>query len=632
MPYPKNIEINTWYGLNTKTSKANLDLGFSSALKNMDLSIPGVAKTTGGHERFTASQLGANVDRIHEFYRPTDQVTYFLIGLSTKIAKLSTSGVKTDIITGLTAGSIPDFINYKNNCYVSNGDDEGKVIDGTNGRKWGILAPSTNPSTAAGGGGALTGTYLYKVTYYNSASLHESNANPGTVSFVAAANTVNLSSIPTSSDSQVTRRRIYRTTSGGSIYFFLAEIADNVTTTYADNTADASLGTTEVPEENDAPNKFVFMAEWDGRIFGVQKNSTEVEFSNSEYLTPSGAGIPEESFSQDNRIRTFREIRGIHVSPTFNELWVHLQGGRIIAIQPTNDPDNPYNPVIKNDSFSSEGHYSIVNIYNRQWFVDSSATVIALDASGLVRNMSNPIEPNLTGTRGETGSNFVRLKYIQACHYKKGTKNQYRFVISESGQTTFNRMYAANYLQLTPSDITGQSYPVWEKNEITTTSIGIVRDSNGQGTLYTGDTSQRVQKQDTGTNFDGVAIDWSFSIGWTRTATTPNITDILRWIKAYFEPSGNYQISMRLDYDFGTQGGVVYPISLSQSGDTLDGTFVLDASLLAGSGLKESSTDVSGDYNYVEVTFFGNSLNQVMELHNIVLLPIQTEGFRRVTG
>lgn len=40
----------------------------------------------------------------------------------------------------------------------------------------------------------------------------------------------------------VTHRKLYRTTAGGSIYLLLATLADNVTTTYTDNIADASLG------------------------------------------------------------------------------------------------------------------------------------------------------------------------------------------------------------------------------------------------------------------------------------------------------------------------------------------------------------------------------------------------------
>jgi len=52
---------------------------------------------------------------------------------------------------------------------------------------------------------------------------------------------VNLSSIPTG-PSGVTKRRVYRTAVGGGALKFVAEIPDNTTTTYLDQTPDASLG------------------------------------------------------------------------------------------------------------------------------------------------------------------------------------------------------------------------------------------------------------------------------------------------------------------------------------------------------------------------------------------------------
>lgn len=47
----------------------------------------------------------------------------------------------------------------------------------------------------------------------------------------------------------VTARKIYRTAAGGSTYLLLATIADNTTTSYTDNIADASLGA-EAPSTN----------------------------------------------------------------------------------------------------------------------------------------------------------------------------------------------------------------------------------------------------------------------------------------------------------------------------------------------------------------------------------------------
>lgn len=624
----KENEITQYYGLNSKTSKGALPLGFSSSISNIDLSIPGVAKTVGGNEEFTDGQMGFDGVRMHDFYRPTDETHYFLVQGSTKVAKISAAGTPSDIFTGLTDSLIMDFINFKNTCYMSNGTDEGKAYDGTTARKWGIDYPSTGCSTAGGGAGALTGAYQYLVSFYNHNTGHESSVNVTPATFTASSQQVDLSSIPVSADSQVTRRRIYRTTSGGSIFYFLHEITDNTTTTYTDNNADSALGSTEGPTDNDPPNSFLFLEEWDGRIWGVQPNSTELEFSNSKFLTPTGTGLPEESFSVDNRIDVNKQIRGIKKSPNFNELWVHTSHG-IIKIKPTSDPDDPYVPEILSEDESTIAHHSIVNIFNQQWFMDENAKIKSIDSAGFIRYLSNLIEPHLVGSSDYVGLNFTKLNEVQAVNYRRGTKNQYRIIATESGETFPNVMYAANYFQITPTDDSGERYPVWERHVQSTKAIAVVKNSSNQDVLYTSNDDEHVLKQDTGTNFNGSAIDWEFSIGWARTGERPVATDLIRWIKSFFNPNGDYNISMRLDFDFGTHGGQVYSINMAQAGDQLDVDFILDESLLAGIGLIEKLTDVVGDYRYIEITFFGNALDQTMELHNVILMPNEAEGVRR---
>lgn len=114
----------------------------------------------------------------------------------------------------------------------------------------GIVEPSTQVGVATGAAGVLTGDYLYKITFKNSVSGTRSNPNPvsGTVS--PSSQQVSIGSIPVSTDSQVDSREIWRTQAGGSTFFLLTTISDNSTTDYTDNTADASLSSTELPVDN----------------------------------------------------------------------------------------------------------------------------------------------------------------------------------------------------------------------------------------------------------------------------------------------------------------------------------------------------------------------------------------------
>lgn len=102
--------------------------------------------------------------------------------------------------------------------------------------------PAINSYTLSAGTNLGVGQYYYFVTYVT--ALGETNAS-ATLSVVTTTGntTVNLTGIPVSTDPRVTARKLYRTSINQSIdgQRFLATISDNVTTTYTDSIADASL-------------------------------------------------------------------------------------------------------------------------------------------------------------------------------------------------------------------------------------------------------------------------------------------------------------------------------------------------------------------------------------------------------
>lgn len=118
------------------------------------------------------------------------------------------------------------------------------------------LAPSV-ALAGSGSGNLSNGVYRYKVTFVTSDGETEGGAASGavTVSDNATDGRVALSDIPVGGDA-VTARKIYRTEVGGADYLLLATIADNVTTAYADNIADASLGAS-VPVVNTTEDPYV---------------------------------------------------------------------------------------------------------------------------------------------------------------------------------------------------------------------------------------------------------------------------------------------------------------------------------------------------------------------------------------
>lgn len=104
-------------------------------------------------------------------------------------------------------------------------------------------APTVALVSPAAPGNVDNGDHRYRVTFVTADGETDGGVISGivTVADKAVNGKVLVSAIPLGG-SAVTARKLYRTTAGGTAYFLLATVADNTTTTYTDNIADASLG------------------------------------------------------------------------------------------------------------------------------------------------------------------------------------------------------------------------------------------------------------------------------------------------------------------------------------------------------------------------------------------------------
>lgn len=116
---------------------------------------------------------------------------------------------------------------------------------------------------------ALTGGYLYVVTFYRSGNYPvESNPSPESVLIYPDGEKIDLSAIPISPDPKCNARRIYRTTADGSTFFWIDDILDNTTTTYEDDiNDDTALGGDEVSYDRGVPPVGKYMEVWDTRLW-----------------------------------------------------------------------------------------------------------------------------------------------------------------------------------------------------------------------------------------------------------------------------------------------------------------------------------------------------------------------------
>ena len=103
-----------------------------------------------------------------------------------------------------------------------------------------ITAALASPAAA---GNVDNGAHRYTVTYVTAEGETQAGvvSSAVTVADKSVNGKVTLTAIPLGGSS-VTARKLYRTAADGSTYLLLVTIADNTTTIYTDNIADASLG------------------------------------------------------------------------------------------------------------------------------------------------------------------------------------------------------------------------------------------------------------------------------------------------------------------------------------------------------------------------------------------------------
>ena len=108
---------------------------------------------------------------------------------------------------------------------------------------WGISDTPTAPIPITSIAGNLTGTYTYKLAFYNSVTKTLGVLSAASASLSVSGSQITVSSIPsTSADPQVDSVWIYRTQGGITGTWYYVDSVTIGTTFYADNVADTGLG------------------------------------------------------------------------------------------------------------------------------------------------------------------------------------------------------------------------------------------------------------------------------------------------------------------------------------------------------------------------------------------------------
>lgn len=288
MANPQKVK---WYyerfdgGWNTKASPGDLDPSESPDLLNVQFDDTGGVATRDGSAILNTQAIGS---------APIDQAASYNGSMvvwagGDMYAKSGTTFVtiasaQSQFVSGVKVA----YTVYQNLLMFSDGTGgPWKYSDRDAFYQLGISTPSACTGASGGSGPISAGTYYYKVSYVNS-QVVEGEAGSASVG-VVLTNTaaVDLTDIPVGATSLgVDARNIYRSTSSDGPFYYIAQLADNSTTTYTDTTAVGDESTQTDVDDATAPNPWNTVAADQERLWFDNKTSDKTILGYTELANP----------------------------------------------------------------------------------------------------------------------------------------------------------------------------------------------------------------------------------------------------------------------------------------------------------------------------------------------------------
>lgn len=149
----------------------------------------------------------------------------------------------------------------------------------------------------------------------DSITFSETGAGMVVTAFEGGADGINaeLTNLPVSPDPQVIARRIYRDKDGDRLYLFVAQVDNNIDTSFTDDVPDSALGGATMPVAGDdqldstPPDRMRASVVHENRIFGVSGD-------NPSIILISDVGAPEE-YRLVDQLTVDEELTGLRSHP-----------------------------------------------------------------------------------------------------------------------------------------------------------------------------------------------------------------------------------------------------------------------------------------------------------------------------
>ena len=374
----------------------------------------------------------------------------------------------------------------------------------------GIRAPFQTPKVTSktSGGSLADATYYVKVTYRNSVNGSESDPSPAgsaSISGGSGSGAIDRVRIPTSSDPQVTERRVWLSNDNATFYL-AATIYDNETDDYTTDITTLDLNATTVSSvgSEEAPTGSVVEVFKD-RLFvsGHPVYPTRIYWSSPGVLSAFNqtTGFVDVDLDSGDPVVALETLR--------DGLVAHLRDGRV-QVTASGDSTDPFFLAFMSRDSGAVGPLCVLEIDSAQFYV-GERDIVFWDGVNTF-NASSPRDaerPSIQRFVRETIDSSRRRDISVALHRDK---SQAWITLSTSGATRNNAVLVFDYSQ-----------GVWSRYQMDMDVLAEIEDENDDPTLY-GVSWGHVVKLDTG-DFDGHDQPAATAAGTASGGTTTSLTD-----------------------------------------------------------------------------------------------------------
>lgn len=574
------LQISRFGGLNKRVSKFLIADDQCQDILNFVFDERGALSKISGFVQWNATSLGASGMLGGERFYKTGATTEFVEAHNGKLFKgVDSTKTFTEIATGFNLTAKWGMKINRDLLFMVNGVDENKKWNGTTVTKMGLVAPTAALTAATGAAGNLNGAYTWVYTFVS--PTHESNASPVSSSLTLTNQQASLTGIAVSSDTQVTKRRIYRTAAGGTDRKFVGEINDNVTTAFTDNIADSSLGV-DVPIDKNVPIVNKFIEAFKNRLWlaGDPNNPRRLYFS--ELFEPEAWPT---SFFVDIPMTPGDEITCLRILGDVLVVYGHNTPFMVIG-------ETPFDFTIKR-SFAQAGTESdrTVRLIENAHIYLARGGIYAFDGA-VGRLLSDDIHPVIR----ELPAGFLKNS---AAEYHEKNK-VYRLAVTGPGNTTNSKEIIYD-LRNNASTISDRSIAYYHH-----------LDGPGDtGQLFSASpTAGVLNEEDTGTTANGSAI----LVKWKGKAYTLGVIDFTKFLRhslLWLQPNEDViTLEIKLDED----GAKAQTFTLGASAAlSLYGTALYGTAIYSGPGLVRIANPLSQTMrgNYCEIAIESSSLKAI---------------------